>query len=353
MNQTNKESLKTSDFDYQLPQEFIASYPLDNRSDSRLLCVDNSDGVGNFSHKQFRDIVDLLQPDDLLVLNNTKVISARLYGQKASGGKVEVLVERVLGNSCVLAHVKASRSPKAGQQLILESAISAVMIERQEALFILQFDVPENDSIFNLLEQYGHMPLPHYMERDDEQLDKERYQTVFAEKQGAVAAPTASLHFDEILLERIAAKGVNTAKVTLHVGAGTFQPVRSEEIDNHVMHKEWIDVPQETVDAIKQCRENGGRVVAIGTTVVRSLETAAKATGEIAPYQGDTDIFIFPGYQFNVIDALVTNFHLPQSTLLMLVSAFVGRDTIMNAYHEAIDHKYRFFSYGDAMFLLP
>lgn len=349
MSEPQTSTMKTADFDYDLPQELIASYPLDNRTDSRLLCV-KPDSI---EHKQFRDIVALLEPNDLLVLNNTKVISARLYGQKASGGKIEVLVERVLGDNRVLAHVKSSRSPKAGAELVLEGAISALMIERQGGLFILEFAVPENETVFTLLEKHGHMPLPHYMERDDETLDKTRYQTVFAEKQGAVAAPTAGLHFDDATLAALKAKGINSATVTLHVGAGTFQPVRSEDITDHEMHSEWIDVPQATVDAIKHCKAQGGRVVAIGTTVVRSLETAALATGEIAVYQGDTDIFIFPGYSFNVIDALVTNFHLPQSTLLMLVSALMGKDTIMNAYYEAIEQKYRFFSYGDAMFLTP
>ncbi|CAM3841618.1 tRNA preQ1(34) S-adenosylmethionine ribosyltransferase-isomerase QueA [Parendozoicomonas haliclonae] len=338
--------MRVSDFHFELPDELIARYPMPERSASRLLVVEPE--TGQPVHRTFRDIINYLNPGDLLVLNNTRVIPARLFGQKESGGKIEVLVERVLDEHRVLAHVRSSKSPKPGARLLMEGGLEATMVERQDALFLLEFDGEE--PVVHLLEQHGHMPLPPYITREDELGDRERYQTVYGEKKGAVAAPTAGLHFDEELLAEVEAKGINKAFVTLHVGAGTFQPVRVDDIKDHHMHSEYLEVSEEVVEAIKRTKANGGRVIAVGTTSVRSLETAAR-DGELKPYAGETDIFIYPGYTFNVVDALITNFHLPESTLLMLVSAFSGYDEIMNAYRVAIDERYRFFSYGDAMFL--
>ena len=341
--------MQLSDFAFHLPEELIANYPPKNRTDSRLLHLRGRDG--SINHKQFPEILDLLNPGDLMVFNNTRVIPARLLGQKASGGKVEVLVERVLDEHHVLAHVRASKSPKPGSILVLEGVIQAEMVERGEALFRLRF--LHEESVFELLEQHGHMPLPPYIERPDEEQDKERYQTVYNEKPGAVAAPTAGLHFDDQLLAAIKDKGIDIAFVTLHVGAGTFQPVRVDNIEEHKMHSEYAEVPQEVVDAILATKARGNRVVAVGTTSVRSLESAAQAAQEavIAPFSSDTSIFIYPGYEFQVVDAMVTNFHLPESTLIMLVSAFCGQDNILHAYQVAVEQRYRFFSYGDAMFL--
>lgn len=340
-------SMKLSDFDYHLPDELIAQQALKDRAASRLLVVKPEGGCDD---RSFRDIVDLIQPEDLLVFNNTKVLPARLFGQKSTGGQIEVLVERLLDEHCLLAHIRASKSPKAGARLQLEGGFEAEVLGRQGALFELRFESEDQRSAVDLLEAYGHMPLPPYIERSDTEEDRERYQTVFAERPGAVAAPTAGLHFTDELLAALRAKGVATAEVTLHVGAGTFQPVRTEDLSEHVMHSEWIDVPQSVCDAIAACRARGGNVVAVGTTTVRSLESAAQ-TGELKPFQGDTDIFITPGYQYQVVDRLITNFHLPKSTLLMLVSAFSGYDTMMRAYQHAVEEKYRFFSYGDAMYL--
>ncbi|MCW9055483.1 MAG: tRNA preQ1(34) S-adenosylmethionine ribosyltransferase-isomerase QueA [Gammaproteobacteria bacterium] len=336
--------MKTSDFDYTLPEDLIAQYPLTERTASRLLHVSGQD----FHDYKFSDVINLVNPGDLLVFNNTKVIPARLHGQKQTGGKVEVLVERVLDEHRVLAHVRSSKSPKAGSKLILEAELQAEMLGRQGELFELKFASDTN--VIDLLEQHGHMPLPPYIERADEQSDQQRYQTVYAQHPGAVAAPTAGLHFDDALLAAIKAKGVNFAYVTLHVGAGTFQPVRCENITDHHMHAEYIDVDDSVVEQINHTHEKGGRVIAVGTTAVRSLESAARS-GQLGSYKGDTDIFIYPGYEFKVVDALITNFHLPQSTLLMLVSAFAGYDSIMAAYKHAVDSRYRFFSYGDAMFI--
>ncbi len=338
--------MRVSDFHFELPDELIARYPMSERSASRLLVVDAESDQP--VHRTFRDIIDYLNPGDLLVLNNTRVIPARLFGQKESGGKIEVLVERVLDDRRVLAHVRSSKSPKPGTKLLLEGGLEAVMVERQEALFLLRF--AGDESVVHLLEQHGHMPLPPYITREDELADRERYQTVYGEKKGAVAAPTAGLHFDEELFAALDAKGVEKVFVTLHVGAGTFQPVRVDSIKDHHMHSEYLEVPEEVVEAVKRTRANGGRIVAVGTTSVRSLETAAR-DGELKPYAGETDIFIYPGYQFQVVDKLITNFHLSESTLLMLVSAFSGYDKIMNAYQIAIEERYRFFSYGDAMLL--
>lgn len=332
------------DFYFELPPELIAQHPLAERTSSRLLVL--RDGV--VEDRLFADIAELLQPGDLLVMNNTRVIPARLFGQKDTGGKVEVLVERVLDEHQVLAHVRASKSPKPGGRLVLEGELQAEVTGREGDLFCLRFT--GDQPVVDLLEQHGHMPLPPYIERADASADRERYQTVFAERQGAVAAPTAGLHFDQPMLDALAKKGVNSTFVTLHVGAGTFQPVRVDNIAEHHMHKEYIEVSADTVEAVKQTRARGGRVVAVGTTCVRALESAARG-GELQPFVGDTDIFITPGYAFQVVDALITNFHLPESTLLMLVSAFAGFNEVMAAYQHAIEQRYRFFSYGDAMFL--
>ena len=338
--------MRVSDFHFDLPDELIARYPMPERSGSRLLVVDES--TGKPEHRTFRDIVDYLNPGDLLVLNDTRVIPARLFGQKETGGKVEVLVERVLDDRRVLAHIRASKSPKPGTKLELEGGLKAEMIERQDALFLLHFEGEE--PVVHLLEEHGHMPLPPYITREDELTDRERYQTVYGCKKGAVAAPTAGLHFDDELFAAIKAKGIEKAFVTLHVGAGTFQPVRVDRIEDHHMHSEYLEVPADVVEAVARTRARGGKVVAVGTTSVRSLETAAR-DGELKPFAGETDIFIFPGYKYQVVDMLITNFHLPESTLLMLVSAFSGYDEIMNAYRAAIEERYRFFSYGDAMLL--
>lgn len=340
----NSRAMRTSDFDFHLPEELIAQYPLEQRTASRLLHVSGEQLID----RHFSDICDLLSPNDLLVFNNTRVIPARLHGHKESGGKVEVLIERVLDEHHVLAHVRASKSPKAGSQLILEDAVHATMLGREGDLFKLKF--LGEQSVIALLDAHGHMPLPPYIERADEDDDQQRYQTVYAKHPGAVAAPTAGLHFDESLLNRLLNKGVKSAFVTLHVGAGTFQPVRVENIEDHHMHAEYIDVDAMVVEQIQQTKAQGGRVIAVGTTSVRSLESAAMQ-GELAEFHGDSQIFIYPGYKFKVVDAMITNFHLPQSTLLMLVSAFAGYKNIMQAYRHAVEEKYRFFSYGDAMLL--
>lgn len=343
--------MKVSDFHFDLPDELIARYPAEQRSSSRLLHLQGGDGA--LRHLQFTGIVDLLEPGDLLVFNDTRVIPARLLGKKQSGGQVEVLVERMLDEHRVLAHVRASKAPKPGSLLLLEDKLEAEMLQRHDALFELRFN--HHEPVLELLEQYGHMPLPPYIDRPDEQTDKERYQTVYNNKPGAVAAPTAGLHFDQPVLDKLRQKGVNTAFVTLHVGAGTFQPVRVENISEHQMHSEYAEVPQQVVDAVLATKAAGKRVVAVGTTSVRSLESAAQAAlnqGQpLQPFFSDTNIFIYPGYEFAVVDAMLTNFHLPESTLIMLVSAFAGKENIMYAYEQAIEHRYRFFSYGDAMFI--
>lgn len=344
--------MKTSDFNFELPDELIARYPMAERSASRLLCLNGENG--GLAHHIFRDIESMLEAGDLLVFNNTKVIPARLYGEKESGGKLEALIERVLGEHEALAHIKCSRSPKPGQTIYLggskENGTAVEVLGRKEALFHLKFcgDKP----LLALLDDVGHMPLPPYMERDDAEEDKERYQTVYAEKPGAVAAPTAGLHFDDALMARLKDKGVNFAYVTLHVGAGTFQPVKVDDVTNHQMHSEYIEVSAEVVNAVKTTRANGKRVIAVGTTSVRSLESASQQ-GEIAEFYDDSEIFIYPGYQFRSVDAMITNFHLPESTLIMLVSAFAGKEYVMAAYEQAINEQYRFYSYGDAMFVTP
>ncbi|MGP2714554.1 tRNA preQ1(34) S-adenosylmethionine ribosyltransferase-isomerase QueA [Serratia marcescens] len=343
--------MRVADFSFELPESLIAHYPQAERSACRLLQLDGPSGA--LMHGVFTDLLDKLEAGDLLVFNNTRVIPARMFGRKVSGGKIEVLVERVLDDHRVLAHVRASKAPKPGAELLLgdDESIAATMVARHETLFELRFN--DERDVFTILNAAGHMPLPPYIARPDEDADRELYQTVYSEKPGAVAAPTAGLHFDEPLLAALRAKGVEMAFVTLHVGAGTFQPVRVETIEDHVMHAEYAEVPQEVVDAVLACKARGKRVVAVGTTSVRSLESAAAASKEalIAPFFGDTSIFIYPGYHYQVIDALVTNFHLPESTLIMLVSAFAGYKNTMNAYQQAVAEQYRFFSYGDAMFI--
>jgi len=339
--------MKLSDFHFDLPEELIALYPPAKRTDSRLLCLNKANG--ELAHRQFPDLLDLINLEDLMVFNNTRVIPARLFGKKESGGRVEILLERVTDDHTAVAQIKASKSPKPGSKIIFETddgEVTALVVDRDEGFFNLRF----SESVMSLSEKAGHMPLPPYIKRDDELADRERYQTVYGEKKGAVAAPTAGLHFDEGLLQAIRNKGVHTAMVTLHVGAGTFQPVRSDTIEEHQMHAEYLEVSEEVCGQVRQCKERGGRVIAVGTTSVRCLETAAQA-GNIAPYTGDTRIFIYPGYTFNAVDALVTNFHLPESTLIMLVSALAGTEEILAAYKEAVSEKYRFFSYGDAMFI--
>ena len=338
--------MKKSDFYYELPDELIAQQPLSERGASRLLCLDkNSDAIYD---KQFSDFLELLHKDDLLVLNNTKVIPARLFGHKQTGGKVEILIERVLNEREVLAHMRSSKSPKAGALIELDAGFQCQVLERVDDLFHLYF---KGDQVLaDILERIGHMPLPPYIERADNVNDQTRYQTVFAQQSGAVAAPTAGLHFDEDMMKKIQAKGVAIAYVTLHVASGTFRPVKVDNLEEHVMHKEYFEVPKETVEAVEQIKAQGGRVVAIGTTAMRSLESASRS-GQLEACCGDTDLFITPGYKFKTVDAMLTNFHLPESTLLMLVSAFAGYERIKKVYQHAIAAKYRFFSYGDAMFI--
>jgi len=338
--------MRRSDFHFDLPDDLIAQYPSPDRGASRLLCLDGNSG--ELVDRQFRDLPGLLQAGDLLVFNDTRVIPARLFGRKTSGGQVEVLVERVISPTRVLAHVRASKSPKPGSTLILGEAVEVSVEGRQGALFELCF--PEATPVMTVLERHGHMPLPPYIDREAEAADLERYQTIYSRREGAVAAPTAGLHFDQGMLDGLSEMGVESAFVTLHVGAGTFQPVRVDDIREHSMHSEYIEVSQEVCDKVAATRARGGRVVAVGTTSVRSLESAAKG-GQLAPFAGETDIFIYPGYEFRVVDAMITNFHLPESTLLMLVSAFAGYDHVMAAYAHAVKQRYRFFSYGDAMFI--
>lgn len=338
--------MRRQDFFYELPDELIATQPTAVRSGSRLLILQGQDG--SLRDGDFAGLPALLRPGDLMVFNDTRVIPARVFGQKPTGGRVEVLVERVLAPDLVLAHLRASKSPKAGSEVLLEDGTRVQVEARRDALFELRF--PRGRSAMEVLETIGHMPLPPYINRPDQDWDRERYQTVYGRNPGAVAAPTAGLHFDDNLLQQLAQLGVATAFVTLHVGAGTFQPVRVENVREHVMHSEVMAVSQAVCDQVLETRARGGRVIAVGTTSVRCLETAARS-GEIQPYAGETDIFIFPGYEFRVVDALVTNFHLPESTLLMLVSAFAGYRRTLAAYRHAVRQAYRFFSYGDAMFI--
>ncbi|CAP43989.1 tRNA preQ1(34) S-adenosylmethionine ribosyltransferase-isomerase QueA [Bordetella petrii] len=342
-------SFTLSDFDYALPPELIAQTPAAQRGGSRLLHLD---GAGAPHDRRFPDLAGLLRAGDLLVFNDTRVIKARLTGHKASGGKVEVLVERITEPDRALAHVRASKSPGPGTTLRLADAFDATVLGRAGELFDLRFPAP----VLDLLDAHGATPLPPYITHAADATDEARYQTVYAREPGAVAAPTAGLHFDEAMLERLAALGVERAFVTLHVGAGTFQPVRVDNLADHVMHAEWYTVGQPVIDAIARARTRGGRVIAVGTTSVRALESAAAQNphgpqAPLAPLQGDTRLFITPGYRYRVVDALVTNFHLPQSTLLMLVSALAGMEPIRRAYAHAVAQRYRFFSYGDAMFI--
>ena len=345
--------MQVSDFHFDLPDELIARYPQPERTASRLLQLDGN--TGELVDGSFTDVLSQVQPGDLVVFNNTRVIPARMFGRKESGGKLEVLVERMLDEKSILAHVRCSKSPKPGSTIIVgeNNEYAAEMVARHDALFELKFK--SDKTVLEILEEIGHMPLPPYIDRPDEDADKERYQTVYNQKPGAVAAPTAGLHFDDVLLEQIKAKGAEFAYVTLHVGAGTFQPVKVENINDHHMHAEYVEVPQEVVEAINATKARGGRIIAIGTTSVRSLESAAqdalKNGTELKPFFGDTEIFIFPGYEYQLVDCLITNFHLPESTLIMLVSAFAGYDKTMNAYKHAVENHYRFFSYGDSMFI--
>lgn len=342
--------MKTADFHFDLPESLIAQMPLAERTESRLLHVDRARSA--LADKQFTDLIDLVNQEDLLIFNNTRVMRARLFGQKATGGQVELLIERILSNQECLAHMRVAKKPKPGQYIYMNEKPAFEMLGRSDDLFHLKFlSEDPNTQIFDFLEQFGHIPLPPYIDREDTAFDDERYQTVYAKDYGAVAAPTAGLHFDDAFLNRLDAKGVQRAEITLHVGAGTFQPVKVDDVESHHMHSEVIEVNQSVVDAINACRARGGRVIAIGTTVVRALESAATATGEISAYTGDTSIFIYPGYSYKIVDALFTNFHLPESTLLMLVSAFASKSLIMEAYQHAVSQAYRFFSYGDAMFI--
>jgi len=335
--------MRTRDFHYELPDELIAQRPLPKRTASRLLVLDEA---GRVHDSQFRQFLSWLRPGDLLVLNDTRVFAARLFGQKETGGQLEVLVERVLSDTQVLAHIRVSKSPRPGSRLLLEGSRVDV-IGREDDLFSLEL---VDSDWTTLMETAGHMPLPPYIKREDEDFDQQRYQTVYASQPGAVAAPTAGLHFDKEILDQLNKSGIESTYVTLHVGAGTFQPVRVDAIEDHLMHAERVIVSQEVCEKVRHCKQRDGRVVAIGTTAVRSLESAGRE-GELQPYDADTKLFITPGYSFKVIDAMLTNFHLPESTLLMLVAAFGGYQPVMQAYNHAIQQRYRFFSYGDAMFL--
>lgn len=335
--------MQLADFDYSLPDELIARYPTAERSASRLLEV--ADGLRD---RQFANLPDLLRRGDLLVFNDTRVIHARLRGHKETGGQCEVLVERATGDQSAIAHVRASKSPKAGTTLNFAAGMTATVTGRDGEFFSLDFSAP----LMPFLEKYGEVPLPPYLNRDADSADDERYQTVYAREPGAVAAPTAGLHFDEALLEELTAAGVRSAFVTLHVGAGTFQALREEDVEANRLHRERLVVDDACCELVNETRASDGRVIAVGTTSVRALETASQA-GSLAPYTGETDLFILPGYEFRTVDAMLTNFHLPQSSLLMLVAAFAGRERILAAYQHAVAHKYRFFSYGDSMFLTP
>lgn len=340
--------MKKSDFDFELPPELIAQAPLAERSASRLLLLDVEKQTRE--DRLFRELPDFLRPGDLLVFNDTRVLPARLYGRKSTGGAVEILIERVTGAHEATVQLGVSKKPKEGGRIELADGSIAVVLGRNDTFFRLRFESPE--PLEKLLLKLGEMPLPPYIERHADASDMERYQTVYAREPGAVAAPTAGLHFDEAMLAQLRGKGVDFGYVTLHVGAGTFQPMRADDVRDHVMHREWLNVGATLVEQIRRTRKAGGRVVAVGTTVVRALESATR-DGELHPFAGETQIFIFPGYRITSVDALVTNFHLPQSTLLMLVSALAGRDFMLDSYRYAVAQRYRFFSYGDAMLILP
>ncbi|MGB5588551.1 MAG: tRNA preQ1(34) S-adenosylmethionine ribosyltransferase-isomerase QueA [Gammaproteobacteria bacterium] len=338
--------MRRTDFSYQLPKELIAQHPLADRAASRMLCMDGVDGA--LADRRFADLTSLLRPGDLLVVNDTRVIPARMFGRKDSGGKVEMLLERVESADQALCHLRASKPPREGSGLSFDGEVSARVIGREQDLYRLRFNRP----LMPWLEASGHMPLPPYIQRQDDAADRERYQTIYASAPGAVAAPTAGLHFDQAMLDSLERGGVERAHVTLHVGAGTFQPVRADQIRDHIMHAEYLEVSAQLCEAVARTRARNGRVVAVGTTVVRSLETAAMG-GDLAPFAGLSELFIYPGFEFRVVDVMITNFHLPESTLLMLVSAFAGRENTLAAYRHAVAGKYRFFSYGDAMFVTP
>jgi len=338
--------MKTSDFHFELPETLIAQRPPTSRRNSRLLALPADGEPGDY---HFENLPDFLRAGDLLVLNDTRVIPARLLGNKESGGRVEVLIERVENDFEALAHIRASKACKPGTRLKLENDIRVEVLNRSDDLFRIR--LLSEDTLYVALERVGRIPLPPYIHRDADEEDRRRYQTVYAQSPGAVAAPTAGLHFDEQMLQRLEDKGIEIGRLTLHVGAGTFQPVRSEDIESHRMHSERIVVEDKLVDQVRQARKRGNRIVAVGTTVVRALESVADETGQLKAYSGETDIFIRPGYRFRVIDAMITNFHLPGSTLLMLVSAFAGTGRILHAYRHAVAEQYRFFSYGDAMFI--
>ena len=338
--------MQVSDFHYELPSHLIAKHPTPIRSASRLMHLDAA--TGEINHYRFSDLHGLLNADDLLVFNNTRVIAARMYGKKDTGGKVEILIERIVDENCAKAQIRCSRSPLPGSEILLENSSVKVRVKaRNGPFFELLFPEP---GVAAIADEFGHMPLPPYIDRQDDIEDRERYQTIYATQDGAVAAPTSGLHFDEALFAGLQRRGVKKTEVTLHVAAGTFQPVRVDKVEDHQMHAEWVQVPACVCDAVQGCRQVNGRVVAVGTTSVRSLETAS-CTGSLVPFTGDTDIFIYPGYQFNVVDAMITNFHLPGSTLIMLISAFAGSNEIKRAYQVAIRESYRFFSYGDAMLI--
>jgi len=340
--------VKKTDFDFELPPELIAQAPLAERSASRLLVLDVD--AQTRQDRAFRDLPEFLREGDLLIFNDTRVLPARLYGRKDTGGAVEILIERVTGTHEATVQLGVSKKPKEGGRIELADGSHAVVLGRDESFFRLRFESP--DPLERLLLRLGEMPLPPYIERHADASDMERYQTVFAREPGAVAAPTAGLHFDEATLAMLRERGIQFGYVTLHVGAGTFQPVRADDLKDHQMHREWLNVGASLVEQIRRTRASGGRVFAVGTTVVRALESASR-DGELRPFAGETQIFIFPGYKFTSIDGLLTNFHLPQSTLLMLVSALAGREFMLESYRHAVEQKYRFFSYGDAMLILP
>lgn len=337
--------MRKSEFYYDLPPDRIAQYPAAQRTQSRLLCLGPGDASVDL---HFNDLPARLQQGDVLVFNDTRVIPARLLGVKDTGGRIEALIERVLGPRDALAMVRASKPPKPGQRLHFDGGVSAEVIGRADQFYELRFETEA--SLTDTLDRIGHIPLPPYIDRDDEPADRERYQTVYAREPGAVAAPTAGLHFDRTMLETLAAMGVEQTYVTLHVGAGTFQPLRDDVVAGQRLHAERLYVSAATCDTVNRARDEGRRIVAVGTTVVRALESAAK-NGRLAPFDGETDIFICPGYRFQIVEALITNFHLPESSLLMLVCAFGGKDRVLHAYRDAVAKQYRFYSYGDAMFL--
>ncbi len=342
--------MRLSDFNYNLPPELIAQHPLPNRAASRLLVLENQGSDVLIKDHQFTDLIDLLSPNDLLVFNDTKVIPARLFGKKESGGAVEVFLERITGEKSAIAQIRASKSPKPGNKIFLgadQQSLYIEVIKRHEDSDNRFFEVEFSSPCLDILDQYGEIPLPPYINHQADETDSERYQTVVAKNPGAVAAPTAGLHFDQETLDKIMAKGVKYTTLTLHVGAGTFTPVRTEDLSEHKMHSEWFSIPEETQELIKQTKSAGGKVIAVGTTSLRALESSAA----FGIQEGETKLFITPGYEFKVIDQLITNFHLPCSTLLMLVSAFAGVEPIRKAYDHAIQQQYRFFSYGDAMLL--